>query len=768
MTHIKVAVAPLSTVRLTGICVGIALLISGLPLIAKAVPTVAIQIDASSAKQHTISPLIYGVGTGSATDIPAKDLQTLNVPINRMGGNTSTTYNWQGNTHSTAADWYYESYPYPSATPGEAADSFVALDKSVGASTMMTIPMIGWVAKANAARKPIPSFSIAKYGAQKDHDPWLADAGNGTKSDGSLVTGNDPNDAYIRDSVANEQAFVSHLTGKWGTAAKGGPSIYLLDNESSIWHGTHRDIHPQGATATEIRDDMVKTAAAIRAADPSARIAGPEEWGWSGYLLSGADQQWGSTHGWGGPFPDKNGVQHGMDYMPWLLGQLKQAGRPIDIFTLHFYPQGADGSADVSSSTQLLRNRSTRQLWDPNYVSESWIADKVDLIHRMKSWVTGNYYADAQIGITEYSWGAENHINGATTQADVLGIFGREGVDVATRWTVPASSTPTFKAMQMFRNYDFNNNGFGDIGVAANVPNPDALSAFAALRSNDGAMTVMIINKSLPASGNVATPVTLNLNGFVTQGTAMTYQLTSANVINRLPDRAVSGSTVSLSVPPQSVTMLVMPGAKGALHEPPFANFQATLGSAPAGGAGTSVPAHFSATGSSATSYPIAAYSWDFGDGSTGTGATVSHNYTAYGFYYPSLTVSDTAHFVGKASKLVIVRPAPVSTQACKVIFTNTGDWGASFTANMHIVNTGSTPLNNWVLEWTFNGNQTITNMWGGNIQASGNYQMTTPAAWDTTIAPGAGIDVGYYASYSGSNAAPTSFRLNGMSCTLQ
>ena len=41
------------------------------------------------------------------------------------------------------------------------------------------------------------------------------------------------------------------------------------------------------------------------------------------------------------------------------------------------------------------------------------------------------YYPGTPIGITEYNWGAEDHINGATAQADILGIFGREGLDMA-------------------------------------------------------------------------------------------------------------------------------------------------------------------------------------------------------------------------------------------------------------------------------------------------------------------------------------------------
>src|SRR6185312_16430489 len=124
---------------------------------------------------------------------------------------------------------------------------------------------------------------------------------------------------------------------------------------------------------------------------------------------------------------------------------------PVDVLSVHFYPQSGEYGNDTSSAMQLLRNRSTRQLWDPNYTSESWINAPVYLIPRLKGWISDNYYASTPVAITEYNWGAENHINGATTQADIYGIFGREGLDIATRWTTPGANTPTYKAMQMYR-----------------------------------------------------------------------------------------------------------------------------------------------------------------------------------------------------------------------------------------------------------------------------------------------------------------------------
>lgn len=232
-----------------------------------------------------------------------------------------------------------------------------------------------------------------------------------------------------------QQGWVQHLVRRWGGGANGGLKHYLLDNEPSIWFSTHVDVHPAGASMNEMYKRMVNTAAMIEQTDPSALVVGPEEWGWSGYVYSGYDQQCGALHGWN-YFPDR--TRHGNeDYIPWLLDQLKLKAQTgpclLDVVSVHYYPQGGEFSSDVSTDMQLLRNASTRSLWDPNYVDQSWINSAVELIPRMKGWVTDHYIAGTPVAITEYNWGAETHINGATAQADILGIFGREGLDMATR-----------------------------------------------------------------------------------------------------------------------------------------------------------------------------------------------------------------------------------------------------------------------------------------------------------------------------------------------
>jgi hypothetical protein len=165
------------------------------------------------------------------------------------------------------------------------------------------------------------------------------------------------------------------------------------------------------------------------------------------------------------------------------------------------------------------------------------------------------HYPGTSTGITEYNWGAENHINGATTQADILGIFGREGLDIAARWATPAASTPTYKAIKMFRNYDGNRSTFGATSVAAAVANPDQVSAFAAVRAADGALTIVVINKML--TGN--TPATVNLANFPHRGVTQVWQLTAANAIAHLADVGFSGSGFASTLPPQSITLFVVP-----------------------------------------------------------------------------------------------------------------------------------------------------------------------------------------------------------------
>jgi hypothetical protein len=226
----------------------------------------------------------------------------------------------------------------------------------------------------------------------------------------------------------------------------------------------------------------------------------------------------------------------------------------LDYFTVHCYPQESNVSGSAADpATELLRNQSTRIFWDTNYVDPSWINSVIGLIPLMKTWVATNY-PGTKIGITEYNWGAEASMNGATAQADILGIFGRQGLDLATRWETPAVGSPTYLAMKLYRNYDGNRSTFGDTSVQTTVPNPDDLDAFAAVRSSDGALTVMAINKDVTN----ASPISLNISNIVITSSAQVWQLAGGN-ISQLANVGVTNGVLSQLLPSQSVTLFVVP-----------------------------------------------------------------------------------------------------------------------------------------------------------------------------------------------------------------
>lgn len=502
---------------------------------------VAIQIDASR-NRHPISPLVYGVSFAGTSGPGFKN------PLNRFGGNSTTRYNWKANADNRANDWFFQSIADADPAPGGVVEKFLKETKAAGSAPMITIPCIGWVAKVGPNREKLWSFSVKKYGAQEKTDAqWTPDSGNGKKPGGKEITGNDPTDANLPTTPDYFRPWVKSLAPR--------VPYFLLDNEPGIWQGTHRDVIPHGETLDSLFGKLKNTAAMIRQEAPKAQICGPEEWGWTGFLYSGADSEWAGKNGWNvNNLPDRK-AHGGVDAMPYLLSQFaaeekKTGKRLLDVFTLHFYPQGGEFGDDVSSAMQARRNRSTRALWDPNYKDETWIADTVKLIPRMKAWRDASY-PGTKLGLTEYSWGAEKHMNGATAQADILGILGREGLDLANRWTSPGPETPTYKAFQLFRNADGKGLAFGDTSVSCAAPNPDDLSAFAATDSKTGALTVVLVAKAESGSQTVK----LNLAGFAPGGRAKIYQLAAGKLAE-----ASAGSTAGqITVPCPSVTLLAIP-----------------------------------------------------------------------------------------------------------------------------------------------------------------------------------------------------------------
>lgn len=527
--------------------------------------TFTLTVDVN-ANRHAISPYIYGLNF--AEDALAEE---LDLPVNRWGGNSTSRYNYLNDTYNTASDWYYQNIPNPNnnvaALPtGSASDKFVEQNNGTGTESFIAIPMLGWAAKRRPPNDSHPydcGFSILKYGAQQANDwQWDPDCGNGRHPNGTPITGNNPTDTSVAVTPTFMQNWVNHLKTRFGSAANGGVQFYNLDNEPDLWHETQRDVFPLALNYDQYRDRTIAYAAAIKAADSTAQVLGPASFGWTGYWFSPRDSQ---NQDWGSP--DDQNAHGGVPFIPWYLGQMKtyeqnNGLRLIDYLDLHYYPQSGVALVEAGDATQqALRLRSTRSLWDAAYVDESWIAGAgpdggiVKLIPRMKAWVSANY-PGTKLAIGEYNWGGLEHINGALTQADVLGIFGREGVDLATMWAPPESNQPGAFAFRVFRNYDGNGSKFGETSVSAASDDQSQLAIYAAQRASDLALTLIVINKTGSAhTGNVA------LANFTPALSAQVFRYSAANLnaIVQQSNQAICSNSFSASFPANSITLVVIP-----------------------------------------------------------------------------------------------------------------------------------------------------------------------------------------------------------------
>jgi hypothetical protein len=115
---------------------------SGAPRVAKG-PKVTVDVTKG---KHRISPLIYGVNfadRGFANEV--------DLPVDRWGGNSTDTYNWQVRGSNHGQDWYFtnfadcwsEAFGYcQRGQDYSAADARVTQDKATHTATLLTLPVL--------------------------------------------------------------------------------------------------------------------------------------------------------------------------------------------------------------------------------------------------------------------------------------------------------------------------------------------------------------------------------------------------------------------------------------------------------------------------------------------------------------------------------------------------------------------------------------------------------------------------------------------------
>jgi hypothetical protein len=504
---------------------------------------------------HAISPYIYGMAYASSSVTAA-----LRIPIQRWGGDATTRYNWELDSTNSGADWYFMSGG--SGVPSAGPDALEAQAQSIGGTTLMTVPIIPWIAGTAATSC---SFPTPPYPAQQSYNPYVtlpngAKCGNGVSASGTDLTDTDITSNNTANSPAFQEQWVEHLVSKFGDAAHGGVGVYEMDNEPSGWNNTHRDVHPALTGWDELVGNTEEYAAAIKAADPTAQVDGPGDFGFAALVDMGPPGDDRASHG--------GQIWEAQYYLQQLAAYQQQHGvRLLDYFDEHYYPVTPNGVDDCialcpegDANTQAARLESTRSLWDPTYVENDWIGQyygATDYLGRMQSYVN-EYYPGTKLAISEYNFGGLESMNGALAEADVLGTFGQEDVGLASLWSPPSLGEPGAFSFAMYRNYDGEGDGFGDTSVEASSADRDDISVYAATRSSDGALTVMVINKT---ATDLASP--LSVTGFGPASTAQvwTYDASDLSSIVQGPSAPVVGGDISVTYPADSITLLVIPAA---------------------------------------------------------------------------------------------------------------------------------------------------------------------------------------------------------------
>lgn len=588
----------------------------------------ALTVDAGN-ETHAISPLIYGM---NAFGLDATTAANANITVTRWGGDDTSRYNYETNVTNSANDYYFENFTgaaemLPNASGSTNFTEFVAANAALGTMALGTVPVQGWVSNATAGVCSFPETTfpgqVSYNGSCGDGVYPLGTAGC-TQTAGCSILGTDatpaitsvaePPPAPPAASAATLAWAQGTWTGGWvnsvvtadgpGNPTTGtgkGVGIWDLDNEPAWWDAVHRDVHPKPSTYDEVTQGGIGTAVAIKTVDPTALVSGPVIDYWWNYFYSKEDIE----SGWGtGPcyepwgHPTDRAAHGGAPMIEYYLQQFKDAEatygmRLLDYVDIHGYfaadyPAGSGNGVGLGpagdSVEQQVRLNSTRALWDPTYMDPNYPQPNYttdgnytsncatpmqapQAIPMLESWVA-NDYPGTKTAIDEYNFGGLESINGALTQADVLGIFGKYGLDLATLWptTTWAEQGPGNLAFAMYRNYDGAKSTFGDRALASTSANQGELAVYGALRTADQAVTVVVINKSF---GTLTS--TLSLANLTARGEAKVYQYSAGNlaaivalgdVVVYPPNPLAATPTSGISnyaFPAGSITLFVIP-----------------------------------------------------------------------------------------------------------------------------------------------------------------------------------------------------------------
>ncbi|MGZ3306592.1 MAG: glycoside hydrolase family 44 protein, partial [Asticcacaulis sp.] len=473
------------------------------------------------------------------------------LTFNRAGGNRITAYNWETNASNAGSDYFNQNDNFLSSStvPGAAFTGQIQAMLDAGAQYLMSIPMIGYVSadeNGDGDVNKTPNYINVRFNKS------FARKGSAFTASPDLT-----------DKAVYQDEFVNFLKVSFPTAFTGSQAkiSFMLDNEPDLWASTHARLRGdatgqsgQGVTYAELFQKTEDYASAIKAVAPNALVFGPASYGWQGFVnLQGASDA------------------AGRDFITAYLAEMKayetaNGKRILDVLDLHWYPEAQSSTNvritgdDSTAPVQAARVQAPRSLYDSTYVEKSWITQYstggagINLIPRMMGKINSTY-AGTKLSFSEYDYGGGNDISGGVAEADVLGIFGAQGVFAANLWPLQTSMPFTSAGMAMYRNFDGKGGAFGDTSINATTTDGTNTAIYASVdAANPNRMVLVVVNR-----GSTSTTSALRIWHTVTFTSAHLYQLAGSTPAPQDKGTvSVNGNALSLTLPGYSVTTVLL------------------------------------------------------------------------------------------------------------------------------------------------------------------------------------------------------------------
>jgi endoglucanase len=129
------------------------------------------------------------------------------------------------------------------------------------------------------------------------------------------------------------------------------------------------------------------------------------------------------------------------------------------------------------------------------------------------------------------------------------------------------------------------------------------------------------------------------------------------------------------------------------------------------------------------------------------------------------LLAAATAGLLAAGGAAAPATAAVPGTAGCRANYTVLQQFNGGFFAQLTITNVGD-QINGWTVTWTFPSGQRLTHLVGSRATQSGAEVTGTNLNWNAEIPTDGTLLLHILGTWSGVNTAPTSFTLNGVTCT--